>query len=318
MTAIFAELDVSHLESKDTADYIKLHRTLFPRTDITEEWVDWYFHKLFPDTPVVYGAREKDSGELIGMWCVEHRTLIDSDAVKKHVGRCFAVGIREDHRRKNLFTELSKYAIKEEKRKATFTHILGFPQLGKPVVSAHIKAGWEHVQRIQAYTKKPQRTLESPHRVFRATPDFWLSEPEFSNCGTFQANGLYISERWGNHPYHNYTILCHDDLQCSFAVTKQYRDILHVLEFRYKSAHAAYELIASINQLAYRHACSEITIWAANNDPLAEYVKNSGFLSAEAIGSCAVSSVDLLAVNLNSDPLKLETSSFQMGVEEIY
>ena len=97
----------------DFDDYKKAHNSIFKITAISREWIHWWFYWVHKGNARVYGVYLGDT--LVGIWGVEPRVLFNKDK-NINVGRCFATGILEDHRRQGLFVALSKFALSEEKK----------------------------------------------------------------------------------------------------------------------------------------------------------------------------------------------------------
>ncbi len=322
MTYTFRELDlVDHhnIRSNDFFDTVRLHNTLFPNTDASYEWLDWYLKiATYSATNIktrVYGAFHDD--KLVGLWCVEPKKLrLSSDSIV-NVGRAFATGVHQDHRRGGLFTDLSKFAIESEKEKHDYSWIFGFPQVGRPVINAHIKSGWQHVQIIHTlgYVPKKENWRLSLNEVTKNTKhnDVEPRSYDFS----FVETAAYKQDRWIFHPDHNYIRLMLDvPGPRNEIVIKTYGSTWHILDLHGSSEHVI-NLIRATQTLAYRHKASELTVWCAENELHRKQIEFCGF----AMYANTTPSVEMLAVPINEqsiDALKLPSSHFQMGVEEIY
>lgn len=308
----FEELDTHCIASMH--EFKLLHNALFPNTDASLEWLLWYFSmgmKHQNEQTRAYVAID-DNDDLVGMWCVEPKTLVLTDGKFVPVGRCFSVGIHADHRRKNLFTELSCYAIEQERTRGTHEHIIGFPQVGRPVTAAHLKSGWERVQTIAAYSHavtKPatMTSLRCVTKVFNAK----LLNSTYVSYGGFYETPEYREDRWFNHPDHSYTCL---QYKTAYVVTKQYNSTCHVLDMNGTMT----DLITALEgtkTLAYRHNASEITSWCAENEVHKPALEAAGFTN----GAKGILPIDVLAVRIKAlQALELDRCVFGMGVEEIY
>jgi len=303
----------------------RFHNLLFKNTDVSLEWFSWYLDRIGqlmdPDIETrVYTAYDGD--KLVGIWCVEPKDF-SVNGKKIKVGRCFSVGTHPDYRRQGLFGDLSKFAIDEERQQGEYEYILGFPQVGKPVVEAHLKVGWEHVQRIEMYGLKPTRP----------TMHFSLMGVMGINGSTFAENGYsyqpwngtddatvsgflttsdYMDIKWLQHPDHHYICLSTHD--ASYAVIKPYAAVGHILDVGGGHFGVRY-LLDTIKTLAYRHKWEELTIWCADNEHLGDAIRAAGFTPGAEHGL----SIDMLAVKINAtEPLKMDRVHLQMGLEEIY
>ena len=297
----------------ETLWFLALHNTLFPNTDITREWIDWYMRPRratvgsFDRDVRVYGAY--DGTHLVGIWCVEQKALLRAGE-QTSVGRCFAVGIDPNYRRRNIFVELSKYAIACERNLRLTDYILGFPQAGKPVIDAHLKSGWERVQEIEMYSLKPRQDR------YRKIPDSvknTLGLGVAADYDGFVCDDIYRLARWEHHPYHHYIKFSAED--GSYIVLKPYGDACHVLEVEGDPVSLT-DLFDAVEETAYRHKWSEITVWCAHNELYKHSILEAGYKPGAERGS----SVELLAVRTGADePLQFsEAVHFQMGIEEIY
>lgn len=322
MTFRFGRLDST------IADRFKLqqfHNLLFKNTDASLEWFEWYLNRIGllmdPDIePRVYCAHDGET--LVGIWCVEPKDFSSGGATIK-IGRCFSVGTHPDYRRQGLFDDLSRFAIESERQIGDYEYILGFPQIGKPVIEAHLKAGWENVQRIEMYGFKPTKrarktTLSSVMKIdgegFNSMGYDWriwngTDDPTVSG---FLNSADYVDLRWLRHPDHHYVCLATHD--ASYIVVKPYGSTGHILDIGGTHGGVKY-LLESVQTLAYRHRWDELTIWCADNEHFSDAIRETGFSPGADHGL----SVELLAVKINATvPLKLERVHFNMGSEEIF
>lgn len=292
-------------------EFKEFHNLLFKNTDVTYEWLEWYIRRIPLSHRIptrIYTLR--DQGRLVGSWCVEPKDLrLNGENVK--VGRCFSVGIHPDYRRRNLFVELSKFAIESERELRQYEYILGFPQVGRPVVEAHLKSGWERVQIIDAYGKIPSKDCLTSLRYsgFVDSLDHWDSPKQLE--GAFDESGQYLDLRWIKHPDLHYMCMMHSN---AHIVAKIYGSTCHILAMRGETEHVAV-LLDSLNTLAYRHRWTEITTWSAANSTYVDVIKNKGY----DLNPKGALSVELLAARIKaSNPLELKVCNFQMGSEEGY
>lgn len=290
----------------------EFHNNLFPNTNISNEWIDWYFNRVTLGKTRVHAAFDGET--LIGTWCVEPKSLITDHGSVFNVGRCFAVGTHPSYRRNGLFVELSKHAIDSEKTLVEFDYIIGFPQTGKPVIGGHLKAGWDHVQHIAMKSFE----VEKPKRLVSLADIKIISDfrGEFrrlhNNVGGFINDADYLNERWIKHPDLHYINLRYEE---AFIVLKPYASACHVLDI-YGSYEQVRYLLDAAKTLAWRHHWKELTIWCADNDYHVADVRNSDFTDGATCGL----SVEMLAIRINaSAPLKkFELSRWSMGSEECY
>ena len=283
------------------------HNTLFKNTLVSSDWIEWWFKRTSPFTRV-HTVWNNDN--LVGTWCVEPKKL-DDGTREISVGRCFSVGIHPDYRRRNLFVQLSEHAIAEERKLAQFEYVLGFPQVGRPVVDAHLKSGWEHVQDVDIYSFDPRTltTMTSLNDCERMTDFRNVQRPAY--VGTFINNDRYENYRWLENPDNHYITL---RFRNGFIVLKTYANVCHVLDISGKHSEVQ-RLLDVTKTLAFRHKWEEVTIWNAANEFHHNDIVSCGFVS----GAKFASSVQLLAVNINAKaPLQLPATHFMMGGEEMY
>jgi GNAT superfamily N-acetyltransferase len=303
-------------ESIDLIKFKEFHNLLFKNTDMSYEWLSWYIH--------VIGGMHKHEGhetriwgmfddeKLIGTWCVEPKDFIDDNNHRLKIGRCFSVGIHPDYRRRNLFVELSKFAIEQERTLKKYDYILGFPQHGRPVIDAHYKSGWYNVQDIQMYTCKPDKMVDSRRSDYTLISRFTNST---KTSGRFYEKIAYKKAKWLNHPDNHYICLSVNKEDCeSYMILKPYADSCHILD-SHGSIEDTTTLYNVAKSLAYRHKWFELTSWWADNSIVELNLENIGFTKNCTRGT----SVTLIAVNINAeDNFKMKNCNFQMGVEEIY
>ncbi len=296
-------------QSKGFDEFKRFHNLLFKNTDASLDWFKWYFKKNIRDgvAPRIYTLR--DDEKLIGTWCVELKKFLHNN-ILKYRGRCFAVGIDPEYRRQNLFVELSKYAIEQERTvQKLFDYIVGFPQVGRPVIDAHLKSGWEHIQTIDMYSASPQKEKQSI-AMFESIQDFTSKLPK--NCDQFTDDSQYLFHRWLGHPECAYT--CLQDGENNNIVLKQYGLASHILLLNGEHYNVK-QLLNASRGLAYRHKLEEVTIWNAYNEYYHNDIVECGFKPGAKFGS----SVELLAVKINeTKDLKLDRCHFMMGSEEAY
>ncbi len=302
--------------SQHKKEYRKLHNLLFPTTAMSFEWLEWYHGKIGSLRSGVVATRTYgvfDQDVLAGIWSVEPGEFITRTGKVIAIGRAFALGIHPDYRRKGLFVSLSKFAIEQERRLAEFEYIVSFPQAGRPVIAGHLKAGWEIVQNIDAFSFAPE-TLETftPRSHVK-----WLSD--FEDCrvsddvpGSFKESPAYRNLRWLMHPENQYICLT---CQQSYVVLKPYAGICHILDFQGGSAGISTLLEAS-KSLARRHRWREINIWCGETETYRQHIVDAGFKRGSGFSPAVV----LVAVRIRAAaPLSLTTGShIQMGADETY
>lgn len=311
MSLCYGLLPDTHLALEELKEF---HNLLFKNTDATFEWFRWYLGRIALEHPNQYKTRIytlRDGPRLVGTWCVEPKDFrLNGRTIK--VGRCFSVGIHPDYRRRNLFVELSNHAIVSERDMKQYEYVLGFPQVGRPVIDAHLKSDWETVQTIDAYSYTPKKEDSPVSLKYTYTIDsFDTWEPIRELPGSFVETDRYRNVRWLDHPDCHYVCLSHGR---SYIVMKPYGSACHVLALAGESSEVRMLLRAS-KTLAYRHRWDEVTIWNAASEHHHEDIVACGF----SPGATKATSVVLLAVKINAlDPLVLDKCHFQMGSEEIY
>lgn len=335
-------------------EFINVHNQLFKITNMSRDWLGWFIrlgmlkqsdeseiYKSYPENRILDYAIDKiqphssqirfygafDDSSLVGIWCVEPKCLKYSYSTLLRVGRCFAVGILPDYRRKNLFVELSQYAIEQERIKGEYEFILGFPQQNHPVIDAHLKSGWNHVTDINVMHWQPTYTMPAMTKVdsklkYVAQINYGDKAEDTRNLRghtdmeKFNSTLEYRYQRWSHHPENLYTCLRHSTTDI---VIKFYKSAMHILDIYgtgiYNPHSGLKPLVATLQSLAIQHACSEITTWCHVKDESLQCFKAAGFRN----GSTIIKPVSILAVNINAKvPLELSKPRFGMGVEEIY
>lgn len=305
----------------------ELHNVLFKNTNASLAWFRWYFDKigrLGNSYSRVYGAF--DGEKLVGCWCVEPKVLqlplsekMIANGVttnQMHVGRCFAVGIHPDYQRRGIFIELSKFAIQQEKELAEFEYVLGFPQVGKPVIAGHLKAGWESVQVIDMLSWKQTPALNpttlSQVEIVRSFVHY--ASPRLSKDAIgFVESSEYRNLRWLKNPDNAYITLAKND---AAVVLKPYGAACHILDLY---GHNYFDIAVVLNAaktLAYRHRWKELTAWCAPNDVHRLEMIGSRFQPGTEFGL----PVQVLAVRINAKTeLRFNGEvQFRQGVEEVY
>lgn len=319
MTEIAFELLDTHNHSNLEA-FTKFHNTIFPNTQASQEWIEWYsaagkeHHGI--DTRV-YVARRLEDNLIVGSWCIEPKKFCDG---KKNilVGRCFSVGIHPDVRRQNLFVRLSKHAIESERRFKNFKAILGFPQVGRPVIPAHIKSGWRELDVIPMLGKKPENYKISLSNVVRHWIDDENVAPWKTGVRSFVESSDYLRRRWLEHPDNDYIVLASKKFPHSTVVLKHYGSVMHVLSIR-GGKKAALLLLKAASTLAYRHNCSELNAWCASRELYRDVLEETGFAEnvsqSPGIQVMCVDLTDDYQLNIGKD---LDNCAIHQGIEEIY
>lgn len=289
-----------------------LHNLLFSRTNASHEWFQWYFDHVADGNARVYGAFE--DGLMIGCWCVEPKKFNTGEEIID-VGRCFAVGIHPNHRMKGLFIELSKFAIEQERIRGEYEYILGFPQVGKPVIAGHLKSGWDKVQTIKmrAWRPKPLNEPRSLKHVRFASTFFRIDTKPLASVG-FIENATYRDKRWSQHPDNHYIVLSKLD---AYIVLKPYGSACHILDMGGNCNYDVMNLIKTAQTLAWQHNWKEMTVWCADNDVYRYDLMLNDFGDENVeFGS----SVELLAVRIKAtkDLTFKGSVHFSMCSEEIY
>ena len=292
--------------SQDMAEYQKLHNLLFPGMSINAEWIKWYHNRLYH--PRTYGAFDND--KLIGIWSVEPRKFWNGSSILS-MGRCFAVGIHPDFRRKGLFVELSKYALDYEKQLKQYDYIVGFPQTDREVVGGHFKAGWYPVQTISSYcieNKEINKYHLDAFMLFRLTSFKDIDYREVLG-GSFIERASHKNLRWCYHPNNAYMLFNYYD---SYIVLKPYGNICHILDVQGEDTS---HLLAVAEKLCKSHNWAAVTIWCADNEIYRNNIIKIGFTPNEKY----MKSITMIAYNINSKKnLTLDKCHIQTGVEEPY
>lgn len=304
------EISFRQLDMKNKIDvcmFKELHNILFKTTNVSLEWISWYME--LTKSSRVYGAFSGNF--LVGIWCVEPKTILEyekSNLETKKVGRCYSVGVHPSFQRRGIFVNLSKFAIQKEKNIGEYSHILGFPQVGRTVIEGHLKAGWDEIQEIDIMSFVPNVVddLASLSAINR-NPEFSSS----SSFGNFLCDKEYKQKRWLQHPDHSYICLGYG---AGYIVLKPYGNSCHVLDIEGTNEDVTI-LLETAKTLSKRHGWKELNMWCATNSRIRSSVKSCGF----SVGSERGKSIKLLAVRITSDrPLVLNECNFQMGVEEPY
>lgn len=296
--------------SVDRHAYRELHNLLFKGAAITDEWIDWY-HKDVSSVEVWSAGTRTwgvfDDTKLIGIWSVEPKTLnLNNKTIK--VGRCFAVGIHPDYRRRNLFVLLSQFAINKERTLGEFEYILGFPQQGRSVIGGHLKSGWETVSEIDIYSRSNQLSYEYQSKsVLNFVTDF---KGLASDLG-FIEEAAYLNLRWTHHPDHQYLCYSYKD---AFIVLKPYSNFCHIVNISGHSDDVAV-LLRGVTVLSKKHGWEEVNVWCSETGKYKDVLLSTGFSKGAVHGL----PIQFIAVKINADsPLVFENNNFQMGVEEGY
>lgn len=319
----FKRIDGSYPGSKafdhsDLVEFKSFHNTMFKNTDASLEWLMWYLTRFdIEHKPIetrVYTLHDDD--RLIGTWCVEPKKL----AVKAgqygpdtiDVGRCFSVGIHHDYQRRGLFMALSKHAIEEERRLGQYEYVVGFPQIGKPVIDAHLRSGWERVQAVEAWSYVPKKEIDQNSLKWtHVISEFDVRKTRRSYVGSFLETDWYRDVRWLQHPDCKYICI---GSGTGYIVLKPYGSACHVLDVSGETDDVK-QLLETAKTLTYRHRWQELTVWCAKNEALASEIEAAGFRT----GATFCKPVEALAVRINAKaPLLLGSCHLQMCIEEIY
>jgi GNAT superfamily N-acetyltransferase len=296
-------------------EYKKLHNLLFRGAYVSKEWIKWYHNIIGSLDNKFSGTRTYavyNANELIGIWSVEPKLFCGNEGNYIKTGRCFAVGIHPDYRRLGLFVSLSKYAIEQERNRAEFEYIIGFPQTGRSVIGGHLKAGWENVQEIGIYSVNlaNEDGLYSRSAI-QDVRNFSEIESPKGICGSYEENQEYRNIRWLQHPYLHYMCFKHED---AFIILKPYSNFCHILDIKGNMKNVLI-LLETSRSIAKRHGWIELNMWCANNELYKNQVKKAGFENGANYGV----PISMIAVRINAQkPLQLENCHIQMGVEEGY
>lgn len=324
------DVTFSTLSVADTAtavwEFKKFHNTIFPNTAASREWLKWYIdlgRSIHGIGTRVYVARRDSDNAIVGSWCVEPKLFRNNDKIN-FVGRCFAVGIHPDMRRQNLFVRLSKFAIESEKNRGEYAAILGFPQLGRPVIAAHLKSGWQELSKIDMLSARPENhdfplSMVRMHNFEEIDTNVEDVFEASKKSTMFIETPRYFRSRWLQHPDNSYIVLGTKETPHSTIVLKQYGSIMHVLSIRGR-VHDATFLLGAASTLAYRHRCTEINAWGHANDLYRPALMKSGFTE----NSSESPSIQMMHVNLKPDHFHgigtetLGSCVLHQGIEEIY
>lgn len=289
--------------------YKELHNLLFPNINISFEWINWYFGEIGCGKTRTYGAFCDE--RLIGIWSVEPRKMYVG-GILLSVGRCFAVGIHPNFRRQGLFVDLSKYALREEKKLCEYDYIIGFPETTRAVVGGHLKIGWYIVQEIPEYRLEKSDISDVILRSSATLVTSLLNESLFPQEGVLFGGVGYDALRWLNHPENYYIALSHFSKSGltghNFIVLKPYGEICHILDV----CGSPTELLQIACGLCKKHNWKALTIWCADNEIYKMNIEKVGFKKTEK-------AVCVIAYNIRArNSLKLASCHIQNGVEEGY
>jgi GNAT superfamily N-acetyltransferase len=294
--------------------YKELHNIFFKGAAVSIDWINWYHNEIGSINGAYSGTRTYgafDEDRLIGIWSVEPKTLKVKDDEDIKVGRCFAVGIHPDYRRRGLFVQLSEYAIKQERERGEYEYILGYPQVGRTVIGGHLKAGWEVVQDIQIYSSEPSVGSVYPRSMAKVIYDFNAIKFPDKLHGSYNENADYRNLRWLQHPDLQYTCLNHGD---AYIVLKPYSNFCHILDIK-GSEKNVYTLLEISKTLAKRHGWTELNVWCADNEIYKKQILDAGFKCGANHGLA----ITMIAVRIKAKgPLVLNDCHIPMGVEEGY
>ncbi len=312
---VFETLDMhnhAHVE-----EFTKFHNIIFPNTHASQEWIEWYakFGDIYHDINTrVYVARRVDDNVIVGSWCVEPKRFHDGKTTVK-IGRCFSVGIHPDVRRQNLFVRLSNHAIESERQHKNYKTIIGFPQVGRPIIPAHIKSGWRELEVIPVLGKKPENFELSLSHVIKNWIDEVNVAPWKVGVNSIVESSHYLQRRWLEHPDNDYIVLATKEFPHSFIVLKHYGSIMHVLSIRGGKTGACL-LLKAASTLAFRHNCSELNAWCASRELYRDVLEETGF--AENVSQSP--NIQVMCVDLTDDyRLNIEQDCvFHQGTEEAY
>jgi hypothetical protein len=286
-----------------------MHNHLFPISNRSQRWIEWWHHTVNLGRVRVYGAYSFD--QLVGMWCVESRSLMYNGKVIP-VGRCFSVGIHEQYREKGLFIGLGMHALEEERKIGEYDYVLGFPTKDRPVVHGHIHAGWKISQEIDVCSVIVDEYMDRGDDYLREDFGHWQSMIKSPSQTLFPKEGSFVNwnrGRWVGHPQVNYITLSN---ATTTAVVKQYKGWAHVLSLEGYTKQGVAKMLRCIKALGKRHQWTHINLWAAENQMWKEEMTEAGFVNKEEPRL-------ILSYNINATrEFKLTTSNIQMGIEEGY
>ena len=295
----------------DLKSFTKFHNTIFPNTQASKEWIEWYSRHgmMFHDIPTrAYVAIRESDDQLVGTWCVEPKTF-STPTKDVLVGRCFSVGIHPDMRRQNLFVKLSTHAIQTEKNLGQFKHILGFPWVGRPVIAAHVKSGWRTLLTIPVLGAIPynEHISMQSSRCITSNP---TKLPTY--VSSFIETDEYIHRRWLQHPDNTYIVLTSKNARI---VLKHYNTMMHVLSIAGDEDNVT-TLLRSARTLAFRHNCTELNVWCAAGEFYRNSLQKTGF----AHGLSKTPDTLMMCVDLTNETLddSIKICALHQGIEEIY
>ena len=294
-------------------EYKVLHNELFRSSNISTMWIHWWFNTVHNGKIRIYGVFDK-LRNLVGIWGVEPRKLCVND-ILIDVGRCFAVGIQKEHRRKGLFEALSKFALVSEKRLNQYEYIVGFPQRGRAVTGGHFKAGWYIVQDIDVYNldivNLPSHRIEST-QFYDIDPSYSAFTQRTQKHSCMKRDGEFYGwqhTRWLGHPQTHYIPLVLKDTSEGYSVLKQYGDWAHVIALE---GTESIRLLNVATSLCRQHDWRKLSLWCAYNQPNKNEIEAAGFTKTDE-------AVHLIAYNIRAKvDLKLSLCNIQMGIEESY
>jgi len=267
-------------------DYYRIMKDLFPMNITSYAWYKWYHTTLFTTEVRTYGAW--DNKKLIGVWSVEPRILNNNNKFYK-VGRCFAVGILKEYRKKGLFTELSNFALEQERKIGEYSYIVGFPNQSNPVLKGHLKVGWYPV-------------LEIPKYEYNRVNKFYNIN---NNIEYRKAENTFIdvlnNRRYTEHPDNKYIII--DGL-----ILKPYKDICHILElgvYPTKNLNVA-------KKLCQVYKWDKLTVWCSPIDVYKRAIVNSDFKIGNKIRTMIVYNI------VEDNNLKMNSCRLDHGIEESF
>jgi len=123
----------------------------------------------------------------------------------------------------------------------------------------------------------------------------------------------YMTYRYENHPYNDYSLAFLS--QCTWAVLKQYQDILNIVEFHSENTEGASDLLHDVIAYAKKIQVSRVTTWSKTNTYEHLLFEKTGFRNKYPITYFSVWSLDS---NITTDIYDYRKWNIQMGDDYVY
>lgn len=182
-----------------------------------------------------------------------------------------------------------------------YTLVYGFPNAAShPIFVSRL--GWQNIYEIPNLVLRPKSGKKSERVTLSREFNDLVSEPNWLGAYTHVVRSPeYISWRFLENPIHNYKIVAilNPSQVGSYAVVKEFRGELDLVDFIPASPSDAEELLDYVSALCLEKGLSQINTWQPVHSPFRSLFERRGFVNEAPVTYFGALPIDPVGEHLN-------------------